>query len=140
MRSSLSVALPPSLSLSLVVDLVFLRTGCRRQYDAHRHLARPAVEFWWMVRVICDIGRIPALLSDMEWVPLVLDWLFFCRKRHRQQGARPPETRLALEFGHAGSVSCTIGRIPGGPGDKWAVVMMVRDGIGDRPPWSIRNE
>ena len=58
------------------------------------------------------------LLSEMEWVPLVLDWFFCCRELHRQQGVRRSGTRLALEFERAGSVSYTIGRIPGGPGDE----------------------
>ena len=40
-------------------------------------------------------------------------------------GVRLREERLAVEFGWAESVGYTLGRIPGGPGDKWAVVMMV---------------
>ena len=65
------------------------------------------------------------LLSEMEWVPWC--WIFFFTndERRRQQGVRPRETRLAVEFGHAGSVNYTLGRIHGKPGDKWAVVRMV---------------
>ena len=65
------------------------------------------------------------LLSEMEWVRWC--WIFFFAndEHRRQQGVRPRGTRLAVEFGHAGLVSYTLGRIPGGPGVKWAVVRMV---------------
>ena len=56
-------------------------------------------------------------------------WCWICfvanNDHRRQHGARPRGARLAVEFGCAGSVGYTIGRIPGGPGDKWAVVRMV---------------
>ena len=65
------------------------------------------------------------LLSEMEWVPWCWTFFFAIDERCRQQGVRPRETQLALKFGRAGSVSYTLGKIPGGPGDKQAVVRMV---------------
>jgi len=45
--------------------------------------------------------------------------------RRRQHGVWPRETGLAVQFWPAISVSYPLERIPGGAGDKWAVVRMM---------------
>ena len=65
------------------------------------------------------------LLLEMGWVPWCWIGFFANNERYQHQGVRSHETPLALNLGHAESVSYTLGRIPGGPGDKRAVARMV---------------
>ena len=56
---------------------------------------------------------------------MMLNWLFVNYNRHRQHGVRPRETGLAVQFWRARSISYPLEMIPGGAGDKWAVVRMM---------------
>ena len=71
------------------------------------------------------LRKVGGLLLEMEWVPWC--WIsFFIKNKHRWQHlVQPCEAWMAVKFRRAGLVNYPLERIPGGPGDKWAVVRMV---------------